>query len=114
MPRAPRQEFSKHTKLQAWRRAEGRCECGCGLKIIGTPEYHHIIPAAIGGDASLENCRVFDPKCHRRQTSETDIPEISRTRRLEEKRIGVRPKKGRGFRKPPPNYDPWTRTMRDD
>ena len=110
--RAKRAEFTKQTKLDAWLRAGGRCECGCGLKIHGTPEYDHIIPAAVGGDATLENCRVLDPKCHRRKTS-GDAPQIARSKRIEEKRLGLRPKRG-GFRKAPPGYDPWRRTMKGD
>ena len=111
--RAKRAEFTKQTKLDAWLRAGGRCECGCGLKIVGTPEYHHIIEAAVGGDASLENCVVMDPKCHRRLTREETVPAVTRAKRLEEKRLGLRVKRG-GFRKPPAGYDPWRRTMRED
>lgn len=111
MPR--RAEFSKLTKARAFERCAGRCECGCGLRIQGTPEYDHIIPAAIGGSADLDNCQVLDPKCHRRKTS-GDVPEIARTRRLEEKRLGLRPKR-RGFPKAPAGYNPWTRRIeRDD
>ena len=113
MPRAKRQEFSKRTKLEAWTRAQGRCECGCGLKIIGRPEYHHRIEAAVGGDANLENCQVLDPKCHRRITSEETVPAVTRAKRLEEKRLGLRVKR-RGFRQPPPGYNAWTRRIERD
>jgi len=110
----PRAEFSKLTKARAFERAQGRCECGCGLKIQGTPEYDHIVPAAIGGSAELDNCQGLDPKCHRRKTSGKDVPEIARTKRLEEKRLGLRTKR-RGFRQPPPGYNAWTRRIeRDD
>jgi 5-methylcytosine-specific restriction endonuclease McrA len=112
MPRAQRAEFSKKTKLEAWTRAGGRCECGCGLKIIGTPEYHHVIEAAVGGSADVGNCQVLDPKCHRKITSEKTVPAVERAKRLEEKRLGLRTKRG-GFRKPPAGYDPWRRTMRE-
>lgn len=114
MPRAQRQEFSKLTRNRAFERAQGRCECGCGLKIQGTPEYHHRIEAAVGGDASLENCQVLDPKCHRRITREETVPAVTRAKRLEEKRLGLRTKR-RGFRTPPPGYNAWTRRIeRDD
>jgi len=93
--RAKRAEFSKLTKAQAAQRANGRCECGCGLKIQGIPHYDHIIPAAIGGEATLENCAVLDPKCHRLKTLSKDVPEITRTKRLEENRLGLRTKRGR-------------------
>lgn len=95
--RSARAEFSKAVRAAAFLRSGGRCECGCRLKIVGTPEYDHIVPAAIGGTADLDNCRVLDPKCHRRKTSTKDVPEISRSVRLAEKRMGVR-SKGRGFR----------------
>lgn len=97
--RSPRAEFSKATKAAAMLRAGGLCEC-CGLKIVGTPEYDHVTPAAIGGSDDLDNCRVLDPKCHRRKSHGKGIdgnPEIARTKRLQEKRLGLR-KKSRGFR----------------
>lgn len=97
--RSRRAEFSKATKAAAMLRAGGLCEC-CGLKIVGTPEYDHILPAALNGGNDLGNCMVMDPKCHRRKSSGTGIdgnPEIARTKRLQEKRLGLRAKK-RGFR----------------
>lgn len=107
-----RQEFPKSVKIDAFERSGGRCECGCGLKIIGTPHYDHFpVPAALGGPGTLENCRVLDPKHHRQITAETDVPAISKSTRIAEKRMGLRDKR-RGFRKPPPGYDPWTRSMR--
>lgn len=107
-----RQEFSKTTRVAAWERCGGVCECGCQQKIIGTPEYHHIVPAALDGSNDLENCAVLQKRCHRVRTAETDVPEIAKSRRIFEKRIGARGQ-GRGFPKPHPNYDPWTRRMRD-
>lgn len=85
-----RQEFSKRTKLAAWQRCGGKCEC-CGQKIISGVEYDHIIEATLGGDNSLENCRVMSAKCHARKTSERR-PDIDKTRRGFEKRIGARKK----------------------
>jgi len=114
MPRAQRQEFPKRVRLQAWERCGERCECGCGCKIIGTPVYdHYPLRAALGGPGTLENCRVLDPKCNRRITYEKDIPEVAAAIGKFERRIGARVKRG-GFRKPPPGYDPWRRTMRGD
>jgi len=90
-----RAEFSKATKLAAWDRCRGLCECGCGQKILGTPEYDHVIEETLTHDNSLENCMVMAKRCHRLKTSE-NRPEIDKTRRILEKRAGVR--KGRGFR----------------
>ena len=90
-----RAEFSKATKLAAWERSGGRCECGCGQKILGTPEYDHIIEDTLTHDNSLENCMVMSKRCHRLKT-DRNRPEIDKTRRIAEKRAGVRT--GRGFR----------------
>ena len=107
-----RQEFPKAVRIAAFERSGGRCECGCALKILGTPHYdHHPVPAAIGGPGTLENCRVLDPKHHRQITAEKDLPEIAKSTRVYEKKIGARVK-SRGFAKPPPGYDPWSRRMR--
>lgn len=103
-----RQEFTKKTKIAAWERAHGHCE-QCRSKIFTRAEYDHIVEDYIGGDNSLENCRVLCPKCHKAKTRESR-PAIDKTRRIIEKRAGVR--QGRGFPKPPPDYDPWTRTRR--
>lgn len=103
-----RAEFSKATKLSAWERCGGRCECGCQLKII-TPEYDHFpVPAALGGSNDLENCRVLDRKCHRRITAQKDVPAIAKSQRGFEKRAGIRRTK-RPFPKRPKDQQ-WGRS----
>lgn len=110
--RSHRAEFPKSVREAAFQRSGGRCECGCGLLIRGTPHYDHFpVAAALGGPATLENCRVLDPAHHRQITAEKDVPVISKSQRVYEKRLGLRTTK-RGFRKAPPGYDPWTRSMR--
>jgi 5-methylcytosine-specific restriction protein A len=94
-----RQEFSKKTKLEAWERCGGRCEC-CGQKILGTPEYHHILPDNLGGLNDLRNCMVMAKKCHRLITDGDGLDgnsAIDKSQRILEKRAGVRTKRG-GFR----------------
>ena len=99
-----RKEFSKSVRLDAWKRCKGHCECGCGLKVLGGVEYDHFpIPAALGGPATLENCRVLMVKHHRQITAETDVPAISKSQRVFEKRIGARKTK-RPFAQ---RKDPW-------
>ena len=89
--RTKREEFTKSTKLAMWERSGGRCECGCQLKIIGTPIYdHYPVPASLGGSATPDNGRVLDPKCNRRITYGHDIPAIAKSQRGFEKRIGLR------------------------
>lgn len=107
-----RAEFTKATKLLAFERSNGHCEC-CGGKILTSAEYDHIIEDTLTHDNSLENCRVLCSKCHGAKTQK-NRPAIDKTRRIYEKRAGVRKKKGRGFQKPPAGYDAWTRSMRGD
>lgn len=87
-----RSEFSKKTKLAAWDRCQGICEC-CSMKIIGTPEYDHAVADGLGGGNELENCEVLCRKCHRLKTSEHDVPKIAKAVRLNEKAKGVRSKR---------------------
>lgn len=107
-----RSEFSKSTKLARFEHAGGRCE-ECLQRIIGTAEYDHAVPDAIGGKNDFENCRCLCKKCHRLKTSETDIPRISKAKRVYEKRAGVR-QKSRGFQRPPRGYSQWTRSISED
>lgn len=93
-----RAEFSKATKLAAFERCAGRCE-KCTQKILGTPEYDHVIEETLTHDNSLENCMVLCARCHRLKTNE-NRPEIDKTRRIAEKRAGVRKRQGfKGWRK---------------
>ena len=100
-----RAEFSKKTKAEAFQRARGRCECGCGSKLTpGEVEYDHWpVPAALGGSNELTNCRVLRTKCHRRLTASKDVPAISKSVRIAEKAMGLR-KSSRPF---PKKVDPW-------
>ena len=106
-----RTEFPKSVKLKRFEYAKGRCET-CTQKIVGTAQYDHVVPDAVGGAADFDNCRVQCVRCHRVKTSTKDVPEISRSTRIYEKRAGVR-KTSRGFQRHPEGYDPWSRTWRD-
>ena len=115
-----RAEFTKQTKLAAWDRSGQRCECyklkkpTCNRqKIIGIPEYHHLVPAALGGSNDLDNCAVLSAKCHGLETRQETVPEVAKTRRIYEKRAGVRKSK-RPMRKAPKNYDTFNRCWRDE
>lgn len=107
-----RAEFDKKTKLAAFERAKGHCE-KCGCKIITSAEYDHVIEDTLTHDNSLANCMVLCVKCHAAKTKR-NRPAIDKTRRIFEKRAGVRAKRGRGFPKPPEGYDPWARRMRGE
>lgn len=90
MARTSKDEFSKATKAAAFLRSKGRCECGCGDKIIdGHVEYDHKIEVALGGDNSLENCVVMRTKCHSRKSRERAGP-LAKVRRIKERNMGLR------------------------
>jgi 5-methylcytosine-specific restriction enzyme A len=89
--RSSRAEFPKAVREEAWVRCGGRCEGICKEAFAGrVPEYHHLIPASLGGPNTLLNCRVLCPKCHKFATKSETQPLVSKAKRLEEKRAGIR------------------------
>lgn len=102
-----RRNFTKAVKLQAWERCGGKCE-SCRQKIIGVAEYDHLIADALDGEPTLENCQVLCARCHRLKTSKTDVPAISKGKRLEAKRSGL---KRKGAPIPGNRNSAWKRKM---
>jgi 5-methylcytosine-specific restriction endonuclease McrA len=86
-----RSEFSKATKLAAFRRAMGRCEGCSGLLVFGKFAYDHRNPAAFAGDGGLENCQVLCIGCHNTKTVKRDIPAIAKSNRIAYRAAGVKP-----------------------
>jgi 5-methylcytosine-specific restriction protein A len=77
-----RREFSKKVMGQAALRANGQCE-KCSTRLMaGKIAYDHIIPDALGGEPTLENCQVLCAACHGVKTSKEDVPRISKTERM--------------------------------
>ena len=92
-----RQEFSRKTRVIAFERCAGKCEkCGMRLK-VGEGEYDHILPAAFGGEATIENCQVLCVPCHRGPGGKTaqDVKAIRKSDRIRAKHTGAMPKKGK-------------------
>ena len=86
-----RVEFSKKTKLAAWRRADGRCE-SCGALLAGkVPHYDHVNPEAFSHDASLSNCSVKCVNCHDEKTNKHDKPAIAKSNRVRLRHAGIKP-----------------------
>jgi len=84
-----RREFTKATRVAAFARSEGKCE-NCRSKLgPGNVEYDHIIPDALGGDNSLDNCQCLCRNCHGAKTTKTDVPVIAKTKRVSAKHIGA-------------------------
>lgn len=84
-----RRNFSNRTKLIAWDRCGGFCEC-CRQKILGVAEYDHRVPDGLDGEPTLENCQVLCARCHRMKTSKLDVPAIAKGNRIEKKRAGLK------------------------
>lgn len=91
--KSARSEFPRSVKESLWLRADGHCEA-CGQAFAGrTPHYdHYPIPAALGGPGTIENGRCICVSCHRAITRAEDLPRISKAKKIERTRAGLRPK----------------------
>ncbi len=88
-----RQEFPIKVRKAAYDRAAGICECGCGVPFgKERVEYDHVIPARLGGDNSLENCKALRLSCHKAKTR-SDLKSISKVRRAEKQQRGFEARK---------------------
>lgn len=108
-----RTEFTKKTMREAYERSEGLCEgvlkdgTRCCANLKHKPHhFDHVIPDAIGGDNSLQNCACLCVECHKEKTAKIDIPIIAKSKRVADKYNGIpsrSPKiKSRGFARRPP------------
>ena len=90
--RMSRREFSKRIMRDAAARANGRCENpSCGARLaLGDFHYDHIVPDALGGDPTLDNCQVLCRACHKEKTGKADIPRIAKTKRISDREKGIR------------------------
>lgn len=101
-----RREFSITVRKLAAKRANGRCEgCGVGLPVGGF-HYDHDTPDGLGGEPTLENCRVLCLTCHRIKTHEQDNPRMQKAdRQRKSVALGIRSAptmQSRGFDQRPP------------
>lgn len=101
-----RREFSVSVQRAAAKRSNGLCE-GCGQPlVIGQYNYDHDKPDGLGGEPTLENCKVLCVPCHKVKTHEHDNPRMQKADRQHRKiALNIRPPsrlKGPVFVKPPP------------
>ena len=85
-----RREFPAKIKAQAALRAAGHCE-GCTRKLLeGDFHYDHDIPDALGGEPTLENCKVLCRSCHKLKTTKEDVPRIAKAERNFRRSHGIK------------------------
>jgi 5-methylcytosine-specific restriction protein A len=96
-----RQEFSTKTRREALERCKGHCE-GCGATLWQKARhFDHDIADGLGGEPTLENCKVLCVPCHDDKTRKHDVPRIAKAKRVYAKHNGIAIK-SRGFAKRPP------------
>lgn len=87
-----RVEFPAKVKVAAFERCGGRCEkCTAPLR-PGKFRYDHIVPLAIGGESTLENCQCVCTTCDAPKTYGQDIPAIRKADRAKARHIGAKAK----------------------
>ena len=101
-----RREFGKKVRGQAALRCKGLCEGCAGKLTVGGYHYDHDVPDGLGGEPTLENCRVLCLTCHRTKTHEQDNPRMQKADR-QRKAIALNIRapsrlQGAGFRPAPP------------
>jgi 5-methylcytosine-specific restriction endonuclease McrA len=93
-----RQEFSVKTKVAAFERCGGRCqgivdEKRCGERLrAGRWHCDHVIPDAMGGSNELDNAECLCVPCHKKKTSDYDIPAIAKVKRIQRRVTGIKKK----------------------
>lgn len=87
-----RRDFPDKVKAQAFLRANGQCEgkkCGARLT-VGKFAYDHDLADNLGGEPTLENCKVLCLVCHKHKTKTQDMPKITKGRRLRKGQMGIK------------------------
>lgn len=92
-----RAEFPRKVRAAVFLRAGGCCEaCGAKLK-TGEGEVDHVLPCALGGEATEANARLLCRVCHTAKTAD-DIRSIRKADRVRDKHTGAWPKSRRPLR----------------
>ena len=92
-----RREFTARVKVAAYERSGGQCEACRAALMPGRIHYDHVIPDAMGGSPTIENCAVLCTACHGVKTTRQDVPQIAKAKRIQAKHIGAKSSK---FRRP--------------
>jgi hypothetical protein len=105
-----RQEFPQKVRKAAFARCckpDGIPKCeGCGNQLRGTPIYEHITPDGLGGEPTLDNCKVHCKTCADVKTFTEDNPRMQKADRVLKHTYGLERSKqkmrSRGFAKANP------------
>ena len=92
-----RREFSLAVRKLAFARCcwpDGISKCeGCGIQIRQTPIYEHVQPDGLGGEPTLENCKVHCRNCADTKTFGDDNPRMAKADRVLKKNFGLTAKR---------------------
>jgi len=84
-----RAEFTKATKLAAFKRANGHCEVCTGKLFAGHFDYHHDKECAFDGSNDLSNCVVACDNCHSKITKRR-ASVIAKSNRVRAAHLGIK------------------------
>lgn len=86
-----RREFSKQVKRDALKRADKKCENpSCGALFGVKFHFDHDIADGLGGEPTLENCKVLCHACHGEKTRKHDVPLIAKVKRIQDRNNGIK------------------------
>lgn len=91
-----RREFGAKVKAAALKRCMDsaglpRCEGeGCGVALVAAfTNFDHVVPDGLGGEPTLENCKVLCKTCHGAKTHGEDNPRMQKADRQRKKAFGI-------------------------
>lgn len=91
-----RTEFPQSVRKAAFRRCckNGKPYCeGCGDEIRGVTIYEHVAPDGLGGEPTLDNCKVHCKTCADVKTHTEDNPRMAKADRVLKHTYGLEPSK---------------------
>lgn len=92
-PCAPsrRKRLSTKDRVFIFELAKGVCMfCNGKIQVGEAWEVSHAVPLEMGGADEIQNMFPAHKKCHRRQTSEVDIPMIAKAKRRQARHLGIK------------------------
>ena len=75
----------------------------------GKFRYDHTLPDWLGGEPTLENCKVLCSSCDSEKTYQGDVPRIAKAKRQRARHIGAETRASRPM--PGSRSSPWKQKM---